>query len=59
MGLIYVRENDALNINPPAGDQFLTENGSDWLWAATAVYAISFVSHPLRARRSTAEATEY
>jgi len=42
MGLL-VRSNDALNINPPAGDEQLSQNGSDWLWAVTAVYAISFI----------------
>jgi bacteriorhodopsin len=43
MGLIQ-RSNDALTVNPPAGDQFLAEHGSDWLWAVAAVYALSFVS---------------
>ncbi|KAE9370343.1 family A G protein-coupled receptor-like protein [Stipitochalara longipes BDJ] len=37
------RGNDALNINPPLGvDLALTDHGSDWLWAVTAVYVISF-----------------
>jgi bacteriorhodopsin len=40
---ILARTNDALNINPPEGDQYLSENGSNWLWAVTAVYAISFI----------------
>ncbi|KAK9364850.1 hypothetical protein V1509DRAFT_454410 [Lipomyces kononenkoae] len=36
--------NDALNINSPAGvDEFLSQHGSDWLWAVTAIYAISFI----------------
>ena len=48
MGLIVDRSgNEALDINPPAGDQYLSVNGSDWLWAVTAVYAFSFVSVPL------------
>ncbi|KAJ8096459.1 hypothetical protein POJ06DRAFT_272069 [Lipomyces tetrasporus] len=38
-------ENDALNINPPVGvDEALSQHGSDWLWAVTAIYAISFIS---------------
>jgi bacteriorhodopsin len=44
MGLIFARANEALDINPPAGDQYLSTNGSDWLWAVTAVYTLSFVS---------------
>jgi bacteriorhodopsin len=44
MAIIYSRENDALNVNPPAGDQNLSEHGSDWLWAVTAIYVVSFVS---------------
>jgi len=43
MGLM-LRANEALNVNPPAGDQYLLEHGSDWLWAVTAIYAVSFVS---------------
>lgn len=39
------RNNQALNINPPAGDEHLTTGGSDWLWAVTAVFALAFVSH--------------
>jgi bacteriorhodopsin len=36
---ILVRENDALNTNPPpAADNFLTTNGSNWLWAVMAIY---------------------
>jgi len=39
------RGNDALNINPPVGvDIALSDHGSDWLWAVTAFYIISFVS---------------
>jgi len=40
------RTNDALNVNPPAGDNFLSVNGSNWLWAVTAIYVVSFVSLP-------------
>ncbi|KAK9319017.1 hypothetical protein V1517DRAFT_342115 [Lipomyces orientalis] len=42
---VLPRENDALNINPPVGvDEALSQHGSDWLWAVTAIYAISFIS---------------
>ncbi len=41
---VLPRANDALNINPNTGnDEFLSVEGSDWLWAVTAVYVISFV----------------
>ena len=43
MPVIQLRENDALDINPPAGDEHLSVNGSDWLWAVTAVYLCSFI----------------
>lgn len=38
------RTNQALDINPPAGDEHLTTAGSDWLWAVTAVFVLEFVS---------------
>jgi bacteriorhodopsin len=44
MGLILVRDNDALDVNPPAGDAHLAVHGSDWLWAVTAVYVVSFLA---------------
>lgn len=44
MGVIFERGNDALNINPPAGQERLSVHGSDWLWAVTAVFILSFVS---------------
>ncbi|KAK6955581.1 hypothetical protein Daesc_003223 [Daldinia eschscholtzii] len=43
MAVIFRRANEALDINPPAGNEQLTVNGSDWLWAATAVYVLSFI----------------
>jgi bacteriorhodopsin len=44
MGVLLInRENDALDINPPSGDITLGVNGSNWLWAATAVYCITLV----------------
>lgn len=43
MGLI-IRDNDALRTNPPAGDEYLSEGGSDWLWAVFAIFTFIFVS---------------
>ncbi|KAK9234750.1 hypothetical protein V1525DRAFT_34885 [Lipomyces kononenkoae] len=41
---VLPRGNDALNINFPVGvDETLSLHGSDWLWAVTAVYAMSFI----------------
>ncbi|KAK3320823.1 hypothetical protein B0T19DRAFT_430619 [Cercophora scortea] len=40
---VFVR-NDALDTNPPEGDQYLTVNGSDWLFTVAAVYALSFLT---------------
>jgi len=45
---ILPRDNQALEINPPAGDQFLNTHGSDWLWTVTAIYTLSLVSGCLR-----------
>jgi len=36
--MLFVRSNDALEINPPVGDFTLTTGASDWLWAVTALY---------------------
>lgn len=43
MNVLVARTNDALDINPPPGDFHLVVNGSDWLWAVTAVYALSLL----------------
>jgi len=44
MAILLERTNDALKINPPYGDlHHLTTHGSDWLWAVTAVYILSFL----------------
>ncbi|KAH8888237.1 heat shock protein 30 [Thozetella sp. PMI_491] len=43
MGLIK-RANDALTVNPPAGDEFLTTNGSDWLYTVAAIHAFTFLA---------------
>jgi bacteriorhodopsin len=44
MGVIFERSNDALNVNPPGGNRQLSVHGSDWLWAVTALFLLSFVS---------------
>lgn len=36
--------NDALGVNPPNANRHLTTHGSDWLWAVTAVFGITFLS---------------
>ena len=42
---ILSRANDALSTNPPLGvDEALSQHGSDWLWAVTAIYIVAFVS---------------
>ncbi len=38
--------NDALTTNPPGGDNFLSTNGSNWLYTVTAVFGLSLVSRP-------------
>ncbi|RYP81888.1 hypothetical protein DL769_001813 [Monosporascus sp. CRB-8-3] len=50
---ILVRDNDALEVHPPAGAEQFTTNGSNWLWALTAVYGLLFlvfVASSFRAR---------
>ncbi|KAM0430467.1 hypothetical protein ACHAPT_005814 [Fusarium lateritium] len=42
MAVLFTR-NDALHVNPQAGDTHLSTGGSDWLWAVTAVYLLSFL----------------
>src|SRR5689334_13528121 len=51
MAILHPR-NNVLNVNPPSGDQFLTTNGSNWLYTVTAIFGLSLVSrssplHPL------------
>jgi bacteriorhodopsin len=43
MAVITIR-NQVLDINPPAGEQHLSENGSDWLWAVCSLFGLAFVS---------------
>ncbi|KAF4439921.1 putative protein FDD123 [Fusarium austroafricanum] len=41
---IFPRGNDALTVNPPDGVvNALSVNGSDWLWAVTAIFCTSFL----------------
>lgn len=37
---LLIRTNDALKVNPPMADHNLTDHGSDWLWAVTAIYCL-------------------
>jgi len=46
MAVLALRDNDALRVNPPQGEEYLTEGGSNWLWAVFAIFALSFVSTP-------------
>ncbi|KAH8690304.1 hypothetical protein BGW36DRAFT_420662 [Talaromyces proteolyticus] len=42
--ILLERGNDALNVNPVTGvDEALSVHGSDWLWAVTAIYVLSFI----------------
>jgi bacteriorhodopsin len=45
MALLIPRSNrnHALDVNPPNADKSLTVHGSDWLWAVTAIYFLSFL----------------
>ncbi|KAK4122909.1 family A G protein-coupled receptor-like protein [Parathielavia appendiculata] len=50
---ILLPRNDALNTHPPAGDQYLTTNGSNWLFAVAALFGFStliFYALKFRAR---------
>ncbi|CAI6032024.1 hypothetical protein V2G26_002261 [Clonostachys chloroleuca] len=42
MDFIYPR-NDALKVNPPGGQSHLTEGGSSWLFAVTALFTVGFL----------------
>lgn len=42
--ILSSRANDALGFNPPNGSEKLSVNGSDWLWAVTAIYVVSFLA---------------
>jgi hypothetical protein len=42
-----IARSGALEINPQAGATHLSENGSSWLYAVTALFGFSFVSGPL------------
>ncbi|KAI1179674.1 heat shock protein 30 [Nemania sp. FL0916] len=44
MPVLLGRGNDALNVNPPGGNSQLSVNGSDWLWAVTAIHVFSFLA---------------
>jgi len=40
---ILERGNDALKVNRPDANRHLTTNGSNWLWAVTAVFALTLL----------------
>jgi bacteriorhodopsin len=41
---VLAPRSDVLSVNPPVGvDEFLSVNGSDWLWAVTALHIAAFV----------------
>jgi bacteriorhodopsin len=39
------RRNDALDVNPQAGESRLSEGGSSWLFAVTALFSIGFLAY--------------
>jgi bacteriorhodopsin len=41
----FSRRNDALKVNPQAGESHLSEGGSSWLFAVTAVFGVSFLAY--------------
>jgi bacteriorhodopsin len=43
MNTLYARDNDALRVHPPQGAARLTTNGSNWLWAVTALMLLSYL----------------
>lgn len=48
--------NDALSVNPPAGDSFLTTNGSNWLFTVTTIFGLSaLVLYALKFRARSGE----
>jgi bacteriorhodopsin len=44
MDTIYAR-NDALRVNPQAGESHLSRNGSSWLWAVMSLFGVSFLAY--------------
>ncbi|KAK4183106.1 hypothetical protein QBC35DRAFT_126117 [Podospora australis] len=50
---LFARDNDALRTHPPAGDQYLSNNGSNWLYAVTALFGVTLLglfAHKFKAR---------
>jgi bacteriorhodopsin len=41
---VLFERNDALRVNPQGGDARLSNAGSNWLWAVTAVFLVSFLT---------------
>lgn len=44
MSILVGRDNDVLQVHPPGGARHLTTGGSDWLWAVTAIFFVSFLA---------------
>lgn len=44
MNFLYPRD-DALDVNPQAGESYLTEGGSSWLYAVTGLFAVGFLAY--------------
>ncbi|XMA13639.1 hypothetical protein WAI453_006430 [Rhynchosporium graminicola] len=40
----FIRDNDSLDVNRPNADRNLSVNGSNWLWAVTAVFGLTFLA---------------
>jgi bacteriorhodopsin len=43
--------NNALEHNPPDGDQRLSDNGSSWLYTVTSLFGFATVRHPILSHR--------
>lgn len=44
MEALLKARNDALDTHPPSGDQYLSRNGSNWLFAVTAIMGVSLLT---------------
>lgn len=65
--ILSERSNDALRTNPSNANRNLSTGGSNWLWAVTAIFALSFLSwliwsfilKPARHSRATEKTTTH
>jgi bacteriorhodopsin len=44
--------NDALDVNPQAGETHLSEGGSSWLWAVMSLFGVAFLAYYLMSFRA-------